>query len=101
MLNLFKSKAEKTDQPKETQKKPQIKIIQAQPKPGQSMEDFMTEMQAQHGGGGDLKQGNISDMFKLLGKDAAKVLKDSGVDVEELIASGVISREDVPDEGKS
>ena len=89
MFNLFKSKTEKADQPN----KPKIRIVQ--PKPGQSMEDFMAEMQAEYGGAA-AKQGDMSDLFKMMGKDAVKVLKDSGVDVEELIASGVMNREDIP-----
>lgn len=89
MLNFFKSKTEKAPKAK-------IKIIQAQPKPGQSMDDFVTEMKAAHGLDGDAAQGNMSDLFKHLGQDAAQVLKDSGVDIDELIAAGVISPKDIP-----
>jgi len=94
MFNIFKRKAEQDDQPK----KPKVtfKMVQAEPRPGQSMDDFIAEMKEQHGIEGDVKQGSPADIFKLLGKDAFKVLKSNGVDVDELVASGAINTEDIP-----
>lgn len=89
MLNFFKREA-KDDTKKE--QKPKIRIVQAQP--GQDMEEFKAQMQAEYGG--DAQQGDISQLFKVLGKDAIATLQNSGVDIEELIASGVINREDIP-----
>ena len=88
MLNFFKSKAE-GDSTKA--QKPKIRIVQA--KPGQDMEALKAQLQAEHGGA---QEGDISQLFKMFGKDAVKMLKDNGVDIEELITSGVIDREDIP-----
>ena len=88
MFNLFKGTSDTGDKPK----KPTMRIVQ--PKPGQSMEDLKAELEAEYGG--DAQQGSIADMFKLLGKDALKTLQENGVDVDTLVANGVINLEDIP-----
>ena len=88
MFNFLQGKKNNTT----ANKAPVVKVFQ--PKPGQSMEDAMAEIQAEHGG--NMMQGNLEDLFKVMGKDALTTLKNNGVDVDELISSGIIDPSNIP-----
>lgn len=75
MFKMFKSGEGKTKE-----KKPKMKMMMRRPKPGQSMEDFKKEMEAEFGGDMTIMDGNnpenlakMREMLKSMGQDTSEL----------------------------